>query len=1274
MAATRRFRAAGTALMWGLMVLVAWSQPSADPSLRPTIGVAHGLSGGASVNFVAPANPSAAITGYRVTAMPVSPDTGLPISGGVTTATEGASSPIVVMGLSNGTPYRFTVSALTSARAGPASIASNVMTPAASNVPALDQRMTYVLPSNVALLSDASVFGAAATELATRIGNNATLQRSKVGMSVFVQLTMPDWTVDVSNPTAVRAALAEAIGPIDAAIANANTRTPKMPIGISLITAIRERVDGVQTAAEAEDRRNVQWYQDQAKASGWVTYSQYALKLRRVQEAYVREFGRMLAERMIAHPEVLVVVTGDGETEMSFDRFRDANVPAAQRGWADYSPFAVAEFRDWLRKAGPYAGTGRLAGHAWEFAARYDGDASPGTDSNGDGHTLNGDFNQSFTTWDLRFFNYDTTSETAGLIPGSQTVTLTGGTSGGFDAPRELNIGNPWFDTWNRFRQEMIWRYNRDFARWMTVSTSAALGGIPADRWYAAQIPTDILFGNPPPDLGTRFLTSGSAHWTANIWPFGSMGVTSYNANPFEQGQAAGAIDPTKYYRTTPNIAPRAAALSPRWGIAEWNPSDPWSRDDAAGRQVYQDDVDVLLRHRPSLLMPYRMTTDSSGTVEPLYRVYNSGFEPVLKALVERVGAPRGWEPTIEWTPPAALPAGTVLSTSHLNAMANVPGTFTYSPAVGSVMPASGSTTVTATFTPSDDSYAIRSVIRTITSTSAPVMRLSATRVSFQGLKVAGVLRQLSEPLSVDVSFEGGVANQASLIAWRVQAPAGYGGFISGGSGTGPGRFVVSLSSVNDQSLSQLLLPVDFSGFDITLTVSAPLAASGTQWQTVRMTLDLSEGTVSTFTATPARLTVPAGGGSRDIAIRSTVATAPWRVSSSASWLSFNRAEGRGDGAVVVTAEPNTGAAREATVVAAGQTVTVQQDPHPSQTPPGIPGTLLISKVTIGPGGEAVLTWSAPTTGGAVTSYLVEASVYWVPFDTGGPTTLVASDIPDPVYRLTVPPGVTGAYWLRVRPVGVHGTGPGSNAVLVHLTDTPMLPPPPGKPGNVTLSSATVAPGGSVTLSWQAPVTGGTPASYVVEASGLADFSASALRVASVTETAFTIPVPADFQEGTYYLRVVAENAGGRGVESAVLTLTVRRVVETLSASVVVSGPLTARTITGSLVPRPSDLGKLGQVFVAAILPNNEYRTLFLTSGGTWVEFSTCGSAPAYSTGTLAAIDSIAIMVQPWDFSGLIGAQFYIGYGLGGVLSPRGTACTDMLSTGTYQRAYVVAP
>ncbi len=59
--------------------------------------------------------------------------------------------------------------------------------------------------------------------------------------------------------------------------------------------------------------------------------------------------------------------------------------------------------------------------------------------------------------------------------------------------------------------------------------------------------------------------------------------------------------------------------------------------------------------------------------------------------------------PKISWAAPAAVAAGTTLSATQLNATADVPGTFTYLPAAGTVLSTLGPTSLSLTFTPTDN-------------------------------------------------------------------------------------------------------------------------------------------------------------------------------------------------------------------------------------------------------------------------------------------------------------------------------------------------------------------------------------------------------------------------------------------------------------------------------------------------------------------------------------------------------------------------------------------
>jgi len=93
--------------------------PSTVPG-APTIGTATGGNAQATVTFTAPgSNGGSVITGYTVTSSP----------GGFTGT--GTASPITVTGLTNGAAYTFTVTATNAIGTGPASSASNSVSPVA---------------------------------------------------------------------------------------------------------------------------------------------------------------------------------------------------------------------------------------------------------------------------------------------------------------------------------------------------------------------------------------------------------------------------------------------------------------------------------------------------------------------------------------------------------------------------------------------------------------------------------------------------------------------------------------------------------------------------------------------------------------------------------------------------------------------------------------------------------------------------------------------------------------------------------------------------------------------------------------------------------------------------------------------------------------------------------------------------------------------------------------------------------------------------------------
>jgi Domain of unknown function (DUF4214)/NHL repeat len=165
-----------------------------------------------------------------------------------------------------------------------------------------------------------------------------------------------------------------------------------------------------------------------------------------------------------------------------------------------------------------------------------------------------------------------------------------------------------------------------------------------------------------------------------------------------------------------------------------------------AGSKIYVADV-----YRNQII-----NLDSTGVVSVLAGSYETGSADGLSATasfngpcgvavdaagnvyvadtgnnkIRKITMPTPSAPVISWTAPAAVAYGTALSSAQLNATANVPGTFTYSPAAGAV-PDAGSQTLTATFTPVDRSnFTTVSAMQTLMVNSVEAVN----RVFLQGL------------------------------------------------------------------------------------------------------------------------------------------------------------------------------------------------------------------------------------------------------------------------------------------------------------------------------------------------------------------------------------------------------------------------------------------------------------------------------------------------------------------------------------------------------------
>lgn len=301
------------------------------------------------------------------------------------------------------------------------------------------------------------------------------------------------------------------------------------------------------------------------------TFSRYARKLRGHLDAKVAAAFNYLKQQQAANPDVLIIISAPGEAELNSKRLNGS--PALQDYFCDYSPFAVLEFRDWVKHEGLYADGEEYGGEGYENGgSRYQGASGLAN--------FNADFGTSFTSWDLKYYNWslsdpvdsdytDTANPDPEIIPiaqytynGMKPSSGSDYISGGFDPPRVMQEpgADEFYDLWHSFREMMVYHYVKD------MTDIARASGFPTDQYYTHQIPGDYLFGTRPNDplipyLNARYYASASPMWTANVYPDNGLGVTLYDIN-------FGTSDS----RTTKYGIGAANAMSDNWAALEYNP------------------------------------------------------------------------------------------------------------------------------------------------------------------------------------------------------------------------------------------------------------------------------------------------------------------------------------------------------------------------------------------------------------------------------------------------------------------------------------------------------------------------------------------------------------------------------------------------------------------------------------------------------------------------------------------------------------------------------
>jgi alpha-L-arabinofuranosidase len=202
-------------------------------------------------------------------------------------------------------------------------------------------------------------------------------------------------------------------------------------------------------------------------------------------------------------------------------------------------------------------------------------------------------------------------------------------------------------------------------------------------------------------------------------------------------------------------------------------------------------------------------------------------------------GSPTQTTPLITWATPAAITYGTGLSAAQLNATANVAGSFSYSPAIGTVL-AAGTRTLVATFTPSDSAYATTNATVTLVVSKATPAISWATPAA----------------ITYGTSLSAAQLNATSTTAGTFTYSPAVGATLGTGTQTLSVAFTPTDNSFNSANATVSLV-VNKVTPAITWATPASIS-SGTALSAAQ--LNATASVPGTFAYSPAAGTVPAAG------------------------------------------------------------------------------------------------------------------------------------------------------------------------------------------------------------------------------------------------------------------------------------------------------------------------------------------------------------------------------------------------------------------------------
>lgn len=197
-------------------------------------------------------------------------------------------------------------------------------------------------------------------------------------------------------------------------------------------------LDSLNPAYNTTDRRARQWNQRNEivdentanekgnPADADLTPSYYCRETWEGMFTYLRNSAKDYVRRR--ESERFTIFAGPNEFEYVFF--------GGDAWYADYSPFAVAEFRDWLTHRGHFAKGQALEGKGRPGGEDFCDDPSPGR-AKGPNKSFNATYGTDFTTWELKYWDIDKFPDS--LPKSAKGMPANGDTGfieGGFDSPR----------------------------------------------------------------------------------------------------------------------------------------------------------------------------------------------------------------------------------------------------------------------------------------------------------------------------------------------------------------------------------------------------------------------------------------------------------------------------------------------------------------------------------------------------------------------------------------------------------------------------------------------------------------------------------------------------------------------------------------------------------------------------------------------------------------------------------------------------------------------